>query len=201
MDVRAEAQIEAQIDAQKDEDAQWMIGFQRGDSECFERLFNKYKESLINFSYRFTGRRDVAEELAQEILVKCYLAARTYEPKAKFKTWLFKIARNHCLNEMRRQDYHHSTKPIDYEMDLKGFATPEEEVQARALGRATEEALARLPEAQRTALLLNRFQAMSYEEIAETMSTSVSAVKSLLNRAKTTLLKQLGQLLELCHEM
>ena len=84
--------------ATADVDAQWMLAFQRGDEQCFDRLFQKYKQPVINFAHRFTGRRDVAEELAQDIFVKCYTAAPRYQPSARFSTWLFRIARNHCLN-------------------------------------------------------------------------------------------------------
>ena len=179
-----------------DQDAKLMLEFQQGDPACFERLFQKYKAAMINFAFRFTGRRDVAEELAQEIFVKCYTAHKTYKPTAKFSTWLFRIARNHCLNEVRRQDYRYRTEPLNGVTELAGSSSPEQQVQAKALHRQLLKVMASLPESQRTALLLSRKQAMSYDEIAQTMETSVSAVKSLLNRAKRTMAHQLSGYLE-----
>jgi RNA polymerase sigma-70 factor (ECF subfamily) len=185
------------LETAPDDDARLMLAFQRGDETCFEQLFQKYKKAVINFAFRFTGRAAVSEELAQEIFVKCYMARDAYQPSARFTTWLFRIARNHCLNEVRRQDYRHRTEPISEERPLPGGASPEAQAQARALERAVQQALAALPESQRTALVLCQLQGMSYEEIAATMETTVSAVKSLLNRARRALIKHL----EVHHEM
>lgn len=179
-----------------DEDARLMLAFQQNDDErCFDQLFQKYKGPVVNFAFRYTGRREVAEELAQEIFVKCYMAAPRYQPSAKFSTWLFRIARNHCLNEVRRQDYSYRTEQVEESAIAAQHDDPEQQAQARAMQRAVEQALAQLPESQRSALVLSRFCAMSYEEISETMETSVSAVKSLLNRAKGTMIKHLSSFL------
>jgi RNA polymerase sigma-70 factor (ECF subfamily) len=183
-----------------DADARLMLAFQQGDERCFDQLFEKHQRAVIGFAARFTGRRDVAEELAQEIFVKCYLARSSYQPTAKFKTWLFRIARNHCLNELRRQDYRRPPQPLDEAQQPSSQLTPEAELESRALERAVEQALAALPESQRTALLLSRTQAMSYDEIAAAMGTSVSAVKSLLHRAKQTLVERLGEVAEGHHD-
>ena len=181
-----------------DRDAQLMLGLQKGDEQCFDQLFEKYKRPVANFAYRFTGRRDIAEELAQDILVKCYLGADTYQPNSKLSTWIFRIARNHCLNEVRRQDYRYRSVPLPEYGDEQpaSMNSPEEEVEAAELKRTVGAVLAALPEKQRMALLLSRQQSMSYEEIAQALGTSISAVKSLLNRAKNTLLERLGKLAE-----
>lgn len=173
-----------------DEDSRLMVAFREGDPQCFERLFQKYKQPVVSFACRFTGRRDVAEELAQDIFVKVYLSRESYEPTAKFTTWLFRLARNHCLNERRRPEHRYRTTELGGE-DQASSASPEADAGAAALQRAVEAALQALPESQRTALVLCRLQAMSYEEIAATMETSVGAVKSLLNRAKETMTKRL----------
>ena len=188
-------------EAPADVDSQLMLAFQRGDEKCFDQLFQKYKRPMINFAHRFTGRKETAEELAQEILVKCYMAAPGYRVTAKFSTWLFRIARNHCLNEVRRQDYRYRTEPLEGTGEPVGATTPEQQAQANALQRSLLQVMASLPESQRIALLLSRQQAMSYEEIAETMETSLSAVKSLLNRAKNTLVGRLAEHLENRHEL
>lgn len=192
---------EGDVASAADPDAELMLRFQRGDRECFDPLFEKYKGPLLHFAYRFTGRRDVAEELAQDILVKCYMGAAGYQPTARFSTWLFRIARNHCLNAMRRGEQRNPPRPLDDAVEPAVGETPEATLEGRAVQQAALEALAALPEAQRTALLLSRTQAMSYEEIASTMGTSVSAVKSLLNRAKCALKDRLAALVENVHEM
>ena len=184
-----------------DVDAQWMLAFQQGDEECFDRLFQKYKKPVINFAHRFTGRKETAEELAQDIFVKCYTAAPGYRVTARFSTWLFRIARNHCLNEVRRQDYRYRTEPLEGTVEPVSSSSPEQQAQANALQRVLLEVMATLPESQRAAMLLSRQQSMSYEEIAETMETSVSAVKSLLNRAKTTLTSRLAGYAEESNEL
>jgi len=172
----------------EDADAQLMLGFQKGQRSCFDQLFQKYKRPVINFAYRFTGRQDRAEELAQEIFVKCFSAKESYRPEAKFSTWLFRIARNHCLNEVRKPEYRHQVSEYSEQEKVSPIAskavTPEAALAARELQRALRVALSALPERQRTALILSRFHHMSYDEIAATMKVSLSAVKSLLNRAK-----------------
>lgn len=178
-----------------------MLAFQGGDQECFTKLFQKHKTSVINFAFRFTGRRDVAEELAQDIFVKCAMAADTYRPSAKFTTWLFRIARNHCLNEMRRQDYKYRTESMEESREPSEDQTPESQAAARRLQQTLERGLAGLSAPQREALVLSRFHAMSYEDIAQTMETTVSSVKSLINRAKKQMVKFMTVHLESCHEM
>jgi len=183
------------------QDIELMLAFQRGEQQCFTDLFHKHKTSVINFAYRFTGRRDIAEELAQDIFVKCAMAAESYRPTAKFTTWLFRIARNHCLNEVRRQDYKVHTEPMAEAREPRESLTPESQTAATRLQRTMEQGLADLSAAQREALILSRFHAMSYEDIAQTMETTVSSVKSLINRAKRQLVKHLAPHLESCHEM
>ena len=144
----------------------------------------------------------MAEELAQEIFVKCYLAASSYEPRAKFTTWLFRIARNHCLNEVRRPARRVAGEPYDDERARTAPGqSPEAQAQGRALSAAVARELAALPENQRSALLLSREQGMSYEEIAETMDVSIGAVKSLINRARKRLASRLAKYMEHRHAM
>jgi len=107
----------------------------------------------------------------QDILVKCYLGADTYQPNSKLSTWIFRIARNHCLNEVRRQDYRYRSVPLPEYGDEQpaSMNSPEEEVEAAELKRTVGAVLAALPEKQRMALLLSRQQSMSYEEIAQAL--------------------------------
>jgi RNA polymerase sigma-70 factor (ECF subfamily) len=183
--------------APHDPDAELMLRFQRGERRCFDELFQKYRRPVINFAYRFTGRKDVAEELAQEIFVKCFRGAAGYRPGARFATWLFRIARNHCLNEVRRAEYRTRSQPLDPAAEPPSAgATPEAHLRGKDLERMIDAALQALPEKQRSALILCRFHQMSYDEIAATMQTSVSSVKSLLNRARQKLVAALAPALQ-----
>jgi RNA polymerase sigma-70 factor (ECF subfamily) len=184
-----------------DEDTHLMLAFKAGDTGSFEKLFSRNKRRLVAFAARFTAHQHEAEELAQEVFVKCYLAAETYEPKAKFSTWLFRIARNHCLNELRRPARRFKKEPFEED----GSATPEGAscdnpealAAAHALSRALQRELAALPENQRSALLLCRQHGLRYDEIADVLGTSVSAVKSLINRARKRLAEKLAPYTEL----
>jgi RNA polymerase sigma-70 factor (ECF subfamily) len=195
LDSRSEGKPEQDegSDHDLDHDARLMLAVQQGNDACFEQLFQKYKRQMINFAYRFTNRRDVAEELAQEIFIKCYGARASYEPAARFSTWLYRIARNHCLNEVRRPEYRHGTEPLLEEARDSLDDSPEDQFLAKALQQRAMKALAALPEKQRTALILCRFQHLSYQEIGATMKLSLAAVKSLLNRAKENLVAELGE--------
>ena len=98
---------------QSDPDAQLMLDFKAGDQQAFQSLFDRYKKRVINYCYRFCGHQAVAEELAQETFLKVYKAVGHYRPKARFSTWLFKIATNVCLNEIRRPMYRNRLESLD----------------------------------------------------------------------------------------
>jgi RNA polymerase sigma-70 factor (ECF subfamily) len=171
-----------------DPDAALMLAFQRGDGAAFRALFERHARAMVSFCNHFVRSPARAEELAQDVFVKLHESAERYRPAARFKTFLYRIASNHCLNELRRGE--HAARraaeedgPLDPDLLPSGAAGPEEAARAAALERAVGELLARLPERQRAALVLCRFEGLSYEEIAEVLGTSVSAVKSLVHRA------------------
>lgn len=171
-----------------DPDAALMVAFQRGDESAFRTLFERHARSMVAFCHHFVRDAARAEELAQDVFLKLHNAAPSYRPSARFKTFLYRIASNHCLNELRRGEYGaRGAEPRGEAVDLDalpgGAATPEEEAVGDALGRAVGELLRRLPERQRAAFAMCRFQGLSYEEIAEVLEVSVPAVKSLIHRA------------------
>ena len=140
--------------------------------------------------------------MVQEIFVKLYKAAGNYEPRSKFKTYLFRIATNHCLNEVRRahnkekfdsieqsRESEHQGKPIEL-VDQRN-PSPDVLIEGQDVAERLQEYLMELPEKQRIALLLNRLEGLSYQEIADTMNMSVGAIKSLLHRARHTLQQRL----------
>jgi RNA polymerase sigma-70 factor (ECF subfamily) len=184
-----------------DPDAELMLLVQGGDVRSFERLFQRHAKPLCNFVRRFIGSAAVAEEWTQEIFLKVYRARERWEPRARFRTFLYRVATNHCLNELRRGVHRAQHESLDGagdasdERPARELAAEQpsahEIVDAGRLSEAVESAITALPESQRAALLLLRYEGMSYDEIAAAMELSIPAVKSLLNRAKTSLRERL----------
>ena len=183
-----------------DPDVQLMLAFKDGDKAAFEKLMAKYYPRVLNFVYRYVQNRDVAEDLTQETFIKIYKNAHAYSVKAKFQTWAFTIAKNLSLNELRKLK--RKMVSIDQTVDTGegevAFQLADDKAQTGAQmatkeeqAVAVREAIAALPENQRTAVLLRRYEQMSYDDIAATMGTTSKAVKSLLNRAKENLRKKL----------
>jgi RNA polymerase sigma-70 factor (ECF subfamily) len=174
----------------EDHDATLLLAFQRGDAAAFRLLYERNSRAMVAYCHRFVRDAARAEELAQDVFVKLYRSAHRYRPDARFKTFLYRVATNHCLNEVRRAEFTaRAAGPVgqDQAPDLDalpaGGATPLDQAEAAALERAVVALLGSLPEKQRAAFVLCRFEGLSYEEIAETLETSVSAVKSLIHRA------------------
>jgi RNA polymerase sigma-70 factor (ECF subfamily) len=190
------------MSANTDPDADLMLRVKRGDMGAFELLVDKYKQPVMNLLYRMLGDPTEAEDQAQNVFIQVFKAAKTYEVSAKFSTWLFTIARNLCLNELRRRSRHPAESldatqsdngeelPARQFEDTRQQSVPEALLQSELI-RKIEEALADLPENQRMAIILYREKDMSYEEIAEIMGTSLSATKSLIHRGRETLKQRL----------
>ena len=189
------------MDYPHDPDAALMLRVKQGDREAFEALVEKYKQPVMNLVYRTLPDAIEAEDLAQHVFLQVFKSAHRYEVSAKFSTWIFTIARNLCLNEIRRRARHpaesldvtsaeHEDQPLRQFEDGKTFSPPEALLQGE-LEEKIGEALAALPEKQRTALILCRQEELSYEEIAKVLGCSLSATKSLIHRARETLRQQL----------
>lgn len=184
-----------------DPDAALMLRVKAGDREAFEVLVDKYKQPVMNLVFRTLPDPTEAEDLAQHVFLQVFKSAHRYEVAAKFSTWIFTIARNLCLNEIRRRSRHpaesldethedQEDQPLRQIEDRKTFSPPDALLQEE-LEEKIAEALAQLPEKQRTALLLCRQEELSYEEIADVLGSSLSATKSLIHRARETLKQQL----------
>jgi RNA polymerase sigma-70 factor, ECF subfamily len=189
-----------------DPDVELMLRVKDGDSGAFRELFSKHVDPVVNFAYRFVPNRDRAEELVQDAFLQIFRARSRYEPRARFATFLYRVVTNLCLNELRRFEYQGRTEPLDGNptedgagsreiADQSGPTAVESVVGAQAASRIGE-VLDRLPPNQRTALLLSRVEGFSYQEVADTLETSVSAVKSLIFRATQTLRQELREQLE-----
>lgn len=184
----------------EDPDVQLMLDFQAGDKSAFDKLLTKYFKRVLNFTYRYVGSKESAEDLAQEVFIRVYNTASRYKPASKFQTFIFTIAKNLALNEVRRAK--HVAFSIDernetqsnkaaFQVEDSSAEAPSENILNQEKGEIVRAAIYALPENQRTAVLLRRYENFRYVEIGATMGISEKAVKSLLNRAKENLKEQL----------
>lgn len=185
-------------------DESLMGRFQTGEGEAFDLLFDRLGARLINFAYRFLHSREEAEDVAQETLLRVHGARERYDPSRPFRPWLFSIAARLISNRLRQKRRHpilslFRAEENDPPSPRQDPPAPAEDLPEHGLEKAqrvavVRAALARLPENQRTAVVLARFEEMSYEDIAQTLGVSVSSVKSLLFRARQNLKNDLKQL-------
>jgi RNA polymerase sigma-70 factor (ECF subfamily) len=187
--------------APAEDDAALMLRVQEGDSGAFERLVERYRQPILNFVQRTLPDAGEAEDIAQQAFVQAWKAAGRYRATARFSTWLYTIARNLCLNELRRRGRHPAESmeaPVEtgegaVTRDYEDTRVPGvlDQVLLGELTARIEEALADLPENQRSAILLFREQELAYEDIAGILGVSVSATKSLIHRGRETLKSRL----------
>ncbi len=194
------------MSAAPDPDAALMLRVRQGDTQAFAELVDKYKQPVMNLAYRMLRDATEAEDLAQVVFVQVYKSAHRYQVSSKFATWLFTIARNLCLNELRRRARHPTDslegRPAEQDdqpapqFEDKQSASPTERVLHGELEEKIQEALSGLPENQRLAILLCRQGDLSYEDIARVLGCSVSATKSLIHRGRETLKQRLKPYLQ-----
>jgi len=184
-----------------DYDAELMLRVKGGDGGCFGVLLEKHRASVIHFVYRLVQEQAIAEELAQEVFLRVYRSRSSYEPTAKFKTWLFRIATHLALNWLRDEKHERGQERLD---DVSGDlpvrqvsdrrpSVEQELVYAVKLAEVRR-AVAALPEKQRAAVLMHKYEEMEYAQIAKVLGCSESAVKSLLFRAYETLRARLAHM-------
>ena len=182
-----------------------MLDVKAGDEQSFELLLRKYRCPLVNFLYRMVRDTAVAEDLAQEVFLRVYRARQEYAPSAKFTTWMFRIATNLALNSVRDNRHRQMEISMDQQVDSGESEQPalevadhapsvEQELVARCRAEMILKAIHALPEKQRVAVLLHKYQELDYDEIARVLECSESALKSLLFRAYETLRVQLAPL-------
>ncbi|HYB61751.1 MAG TPA: RNA polymerase sigma factor [Methylomirabilota bacterium] len=186
-------------------DVQLMLEVKAGDEASFELLLRKYRTPLVNFLYRIVRDQGTAEDLAQEVFLRVYRARLEYAPSAKFTTWMFRIATNLALNALRDGRHRQQEISMDQQAVHSDEAASPWEVADRRPGVEHEliqrdravfirRAIAQLPEKQRAAVLLHKYQELDYDEIARILECSESALKSLLFRAYESLRVQLAPL-------
>jgi len=184
-------------------DADVMLRVKAGDEAGFSYLVQKYRRPMVGFMFRFCHNPSAAEELAQEVFLRVYRSRTTYEASAKFTTWLYRIATNLAVNYARdtRHERPENTVRLD-EPDQETGTTPdladdalsaEEQLLKRERLAAIRSKVNALPERQRVAVVMHKYQQMDYREIAGVLKLSESATKSLLFRAYETLREQLKE--------
>lgn len=189
-----------------DSDLELMLRVSRGDADSFGVLLNRHRGPLLNYFVRMVRDRALAEDLAQEAFLRVYQARERYQPEARFTTWLYRIATNLALNAIRDR----RAEPVVLETALEtgtetgspleraadGRPTVEERLAESDRQRFIREAIEALPEKQRAAVILHKYQEIDYRQIAGILKVSESAVKSLLFRAYASLRARLEPLLE-----
>jgi RNA polymerase sigma-70 factor, ECF subfamily len=196
------AGVRYNVGAMTRSDVQLMLDVKAGDDASFNLLLQKYRTPLINFLFRMVRDSATAEDLAQEVFLRVYRARKQYSPSAKFTTWLFRIATNLALNSVRDNRHRQMDVSIDapVDEDEAPLQLPAREMRIdehmieRDRAEFIRQAISSLPEKQRVAVLLHKYEEMDYAEIAKILECSESALKSLLFRAYETLRVQLAPL-------
>ncbi len=169
-----------------EQEQRWVEQARAGDKQAFSQLVQAYQRPVFNLTYRMLGNAEEAEDAAQEAFLRAYSKLHQYQPERKFSTWLFSIANNHCIDRLRKR--RKTFVSIDDNPVLQNLESelpqPEPLLMRRELSLHVQKLLDELPPDYRTPLILRYWEEYSYEEIAETMEISVSAVKSRLFRAR-----------------
>ncbi|HEY5177099.1 MAG TPA: sigma-70 family RNA polymerase sigma factor [Terriglobales bacterium] len=186
-------------------DAEVMLRVAAGDDVAFDYLVEKYRRQMISFMYRMTRNQAVAEELAQEVFLRVYRSRQSYAASAKFTTWLYRIATNLAVNHARDTKHERPENTVNIDepdadtgmtVDLAdGSLNAEQTILRRERMAAIRRQVEALPERQRTAVIMHKYQNMDYRQIAAVLKLSESATKSLLFRAYETLRETLKQFL------
>jgi RNA polymerase sigma-70 factor (ECF subfamily) len=172
-----------------------MLRIREGDEEAFAELVEINTPAVHAMVYRFLRNGQLVEDITQEVFLRIYRNAKKYQPTAKFTTWLYRIVANLCFNTTRKKKL--TTVSIDafgnddtrpgFDPPAPGTNSPDQTINARELQAEIESAIAQLPQNQQTAILLNKYENLSYKQIGSILKISTMAVKSLLSRARENL--------------
>ena len=174
---------------------EWMARIRDGDMEAFRRLVEAHQARVVGTISKMLGSDAEAEDLAQQVFIRIWKSAPRYRPTAKFTTWLFRITRNLVFNELRRKRHFVDQADEMPEPAERRDQEPDKVLMEGELQSAIQDAIDQLPESQRLAIILRRYEGMAYEEIAAVMDTTVPAVKSILFRARAELRERLEKYL------
>lgn len=173
-----------------------MLALKGGDRLAFDALYSRWQQPIYRFTYRMLRNTGAAEEVTQEVFIRVYRARERYMPEASFRCWLFRIAANLCSNERRRASVRlEVASGEDLDLEASGTGDPGLISAASELSSAVDRALDTLPERQRAAVLLARYEGCSMAEIGEILEISAGAAKLLLHRAREQLKRELSAFL------
>jgi len=176
-------------------DSELVRQIQSGEAAAFDELMRRYKRPVVNFIFRMLGNAQDADDVAQDVFVRVYQNLDTYRPETKFSTWLFALARHAAIDRIRWRSRHRA-ESIESAPEIVAPSGTAEDVSAREIGDQIAATVAKLPEDQKTAIILSEYHGMSYAEIAGVMRCSEKSVESRLYRARQTLRAALQHLLE-----
>ena len=176
-------------------DEKLIARFQDGDINAYNELVNRYKDKLLNFVFRYFNNREQAEDVVQETMIKLYTHASYYKNIAKFSTWIYTIAKNNALTELRKNKrkktdslWTNEGKPIDIETKGESLEkTVHNQIAVEELNKYLDE----IPENFRVAVVLRDFQELSYEEISKILEIPIGTIKSRINRGRIQLSKKM----------
>ena len=181
-------------------DEQLMLLFQRGNENAYIELVNRYKDKLINFIYNYLGDKESSEDVVQEAMIKLYQKKHYYKEIAKFSTWLFTIAKNLAITELRKRKQRKITLLSHFTSDNKTYDLPSndpeigQEIQTDIVNKIIRTAVNQLSEKFKIVIVLRDFQGLSYEDISEIINVPIGTVKSRINRARLQLQVELKHL-------
>lgn len=173
-------------------DAELMAAVGRNDMDALGELVRRHQNKALGLALRMLGRRDAAEDIAQDAFLRVFRAAKRYRPDAKFTTWLYRIVANLCLDRQRRGK--HAPVALDESLAEPSADAQPDPIEADERARRVRDAVGALSERQRTAVILHRYEGLSHREVAEAMDSTESAVESLLVRAYAKLRALLADL-------
>ena len=183
-------------------DSELMKAVAEKDKDAFKQLMSRYQQRVYKLVYRFTGDGEMAQELTQDIFFKVFKAAKAYSPEAQFFTWLYRIVTNHCINftrKIQRDPLYKSVNSMDEKSTAvsthNGFSSQLEILEGEEMALFVRRALDTLAERQRMAIMLLRFEDLTYKEIAKVLGCSVAAVESLIFRGMESLKKRLSEII------
>ena len=184
----------------RDADAELMIAFQRGEDAAFAEVVRRNQGRVVSLAYRYLGSAADAEDVAQEVFLRVYRAKESYAPTARFTTWLYRVTANAAMNHLRARRVRVAVSrampepaPGEPAVDVEDASamTPHEKLLEDELTVVLRRIVDELPERQRMAILLNKYEGLGYEDVAAAMDLSVMAVKSLLTRARVAIRERL----------
>lgn len=177
-------------------DIELMLRAKTGDDSAFTELMRRHYKGVVNYVYRFTNDRANSEDLAQEVFLRVYRSVKRYKPQAKFSTWLYKIATNLCITEVKSRNKKQSVSLDEMQENTGDLGDSKSEDPSdltfrREIGTAIFETLRSLPERERVAIILCKYEDLPYEEVAEVIGCTIGAVKTYVHRGRMKLIEKL----------